>query len=82
MTTRPVDVIANYLTKRRLSNSAEGGAYDLDSAGLLAGGWATIPNPVQAAANLLGCRMSWPDAAGLAEVLDAAGMLVQPTLEG
>lgn len=72
-------VVTDYIGRKRLPNDPVAVTEDLHSAGLLDEGWARYPNPVQAAVNILGCRMSWSDAAAIAATLSDAGLLVTPT---
>ncbi len=68
------DVIADYVRIKGLRNSAPALAADLDQAGLLAGSTTRL-NPREAAAAVLQCRMSWPDAEAVAKLLAELGLL-------
>lgn len=68
------DMIGDWLRRAGLSNSPDGLAADLAGADLLHHA-TTRCDPVEAAANILQCRMSWPDAEALAKALDEAGLL-------
>jgi hypothetical protein len=54
-------------------------AADLHMSGLLADGETPVSDPRQVAANVMQCRLSWPDAERAAEALANAGLLVEPS---
>lgn len=72
-------IIAPYITGTfKRAERAAGAVGDLEQAGLLAGQTPTIALPPQeAAADLLQCRFSWPDAEKIAAELAAKGLLAK-----